>query len=58
VSQSSYYSHDDLRLHFGLGDATSADRVEVRWPDGSVQSLAAVRGDRVLALSEPLPSAR
>ena len=24
VSQSSYYSHDDLRLHFGLGAATAA----------------------------------
>jgi hypothetical protein len=58
VSQSSYYSHDDLRLHFGLGDATGADRVEVRWPGGSVQSLDKVRGDRVLVLSEPLPSAR
>ena len=32
VSQSSYYSHDDLRLHFGLGAATVADRVDVRWP--------------------------
>ncbi len=35
VSQSSYYSHDDLRLHFGLGAATTADRIEVRWPSGS-----------------------
>ena len=58
VSQSSYFSHDDLRLHFGLGDAASADRVEVRWPGGSVQSLDNVRGDRVLTISEPLPSAR
>ena len=35
LSQSSYYSHDDLRLHFGLGAATVADRIEVRWPGGA-----------------------
>ena len=43
LSQSSYYSHDDLRLHFGLGDSTTADRVEVRWPAGAVQTLSNVR---------------
>jgi hypothetical protein len=35
-SQSSYYSHDDLRLHFGLGSAPRADEVVVRWPSGGV----------------------
>ena len=43
VSQSSYYSHDDLRLHFGLGASTKADRIEVRWPSGTVQVLSDVR---------------
>src|SRR5512145_3129305 len=28
LSQSSYYSHDDLRAHFGLGTHTRAERVE------------------------------
>jgi len=42
VSQASYYSHDDLRLHFGLGGATTADRVEIRWPGGATQTLTAV----------------
>ena len=36
LSQSSYYSHDDLRLHFGLGAARAAEKVEVRWPSGGV----------------------
>ena len=31
----SYLSTHDPRLHFGLGRAEKADRVEVRWPDGS-----------------------
>jgi hypothetical protein len=45
LSQTSYYSHDDVRLHFGLGSAKSIDEIEVRWPDGTVQRLrdAAVR---------------
>jgi hypothetical protein len=58
VSQSSYYSHDDLRLHFGLGAATVADRVDVCWPGGSAQSVTSVRGDRVVTVSEPVPASR
>ena len=36
LSQSSYYSHNDLRLHFGLGTHRAAERIEVRWPSGAV----------------------
>src|SRR5439155_25139074 len=46
LSQSSYYSHDDLRLHFGLGSARVAEKIEVRWPGGRVDTLTAVTGDR------------
>jgi hypothetical protein len=52
VSQSSYYSHDDLRLHFGLGAAEKADRVEVRWPLGDTQVLTNVRARQVLTIRE------
>ncbi|PYR50595.1 MAG: RNA-binding protein, partial [Acidobacteria bacterium] len=38
LSQASYYSHDDLRLHFGLGSATLADKIEVTWPSGRVET--------------------
>lgn len=31
---SSYLSHNSLALVFGLGEATQADSVSVRWPDG------------------------
>jgi enediyne biosynthesis protein E4 len=34
MSGSSYYSHNDLRLHFGLGRAGKADSVEIAWPSG------------------------
>src|SRR6266705_1368901 len=33
LSQSSFYSSNDSRLHFGLGAAEAAD-VEIRWPNG------------------------
>ncbi len=36
-SAGSYLSQGDLRLVFGLGDAGRADRVIVRWPDGSTE---------------------
>jgi hypothetical protein len=52
LSQSSYYSHDDLRLHFGLGGAARADRVEVRWPSGAVDVLRDVDGRRVVTVKE------
>jgi hypothetical protein len=55
VSQSSYYSVDDLRLHFGLGVASRADRIEIRWPSGAKQELTDVRAGQVLTISEPLP---
>jgi hypothetical protein len=34
-----YISQSDFRLHFGLGKATKADAVEIRWPSGLVQRL-------------------
>jgi hypothetical protein len=52
LSQSSYYSHDDLRLHFGLGSAPAAELVEVRWPSGAVDRLRDVAGGRLLTVRE------
>ena len=42
MSGSSYYSQNDLRLHFGLGPA-AADLVEVAWPSGGKESFATCR---------------
>ena len=52
ASQASYYSHDDLRAHFGLGAASRADRIEVRWPSGHVDVLKSVEGRRVVMVRE------
>jgi hypothetical protein len=50
---SSYLSQNDLRLHFGLGSARAAERVEIRWPSGTLQILSDVAADRVLVVQEP-----
>ena len=39
TSGSSYYSQNDFRLHFGLGDRTNADTIELRWPSGVKERL-------------------
>jgi enediyne biosynthesis protein E4 len=51
LSQSSYLSVNDPRLHFGLGSATEAE-VEVRWPSGQTESLGKVAVDQVLYITE------
>lgn len=48
----SYYSQNDLRLHFGLGAASRVDRVEVRWPGGLEESFSDVAIDRIVTLKE------
>ena len=52
LSQASYYSVDDLRLHFGLGAAQAADKIDVTWPSGRVETLIGVKGDRVVSIKE------
>ena len=39
--------------HYGLGHATEADRIVVRWPSGAVQTLRHVAGDRRIVIVEP-----
>src|SRR5579885_3210182 len=51
LSQSSYLSVNDPRLHFGLGTATRAD-VEIRWPLGRVEKLAGVEADQLIHVTE------
>ncbi len=45
-----YQSSVEPVLHFGLGERTTADTVEVRWPDGSVETRIAVAADVTLQL--------
>jgi hypothetical protein len=51
MSQSSYLSVNDSRLHFGLGAETAAD-VEIRWPRGRVERFSKVAADQLIHVTE------
>lgn len=51
LSQASFYSVNDLRLHFGLGSAETAD-VEIQWPNGVHEKLSKVSADRLITVRE------
>src|ERR1700733_5258397 len=51
-SGGSYLSQNDLRLHFGLGQAARIDKVEVQWPNGKTQFFEGVNGDRFYHLKQ------
>jgi len=43
-----YLGQVDPRCHFGLGSATKADTVEIRWPDKSTTKLIDVKANQIL----------
>ena len=52
LSGGSYLSSNDLRPHFGLGQATKVDDIEVRWPSGKVEHFTVPGVDRIVTLTE------
>ena len=52
LAQSSFYSSNDPRLHFGLGRAAVAD-LEIRWTNGLKQFVKNVKANQILTLREP-----
>ncbi len=51
VSQSSFYSCNDPRLHFGMGGCGFAD-VEVYWPNGLHETLKRLPANQLITLRE------
>ena len=51
-SCNSYYSANDLRIHFGLGGAKKADRVEISWPSGAVDTWKDLDANHLYVLEE------
>ena len=51
-SGGSYLSQNDLRLHFGLGSATVAESVEIRWPSGATETLKNLAADNFYSVLE------
>ena len=51
-SGGSYYSQNDLRLHFGLDQATRADTLEIQWPSGAKDTLKDLQANRLYVVEE------
>ncbi len=51
LSQASFYSANDLRLHFGLGSAEKAD-LAIRWPNGAMERLTNVAANHFITVRE------
>ena len=50
-AQSSFYSVNDRRLHFGLGSETTAD-LSIRWPNGSMERIDGIPADQLVVAQE------
>ena len=52
LSQSSFLSQSDFRLHFGLGTADRVDGITVQWPNGLREQFAGAAIDKISELVE------
>jgi enediyne biosynthesis protein E4 len=50
----SYLSASDMRLHFGLGEATKVDAVVVQWPDGARERFSEIKSPGMVTLQRRL----
>jgi enediyne biosynthesis protein E4 len=51
-SGGSYFSQNDLRIHFGIGKAEKVDTLEVRWPSGVVDTAKDVAANQLVLIRE------
>ena len=49
---SSYLAQNDLRVHFGLGNASKADRLEIRWPGGTVEVIENIEANGIVTVRQ------
>ncbi|MEW6127885.1 MAG: CRTAC1 family protein [Acidobacteriota bacterium] len=52
TSQASYYSTNDLRVHYGLGANTKADEVEIRWTNGQTEIFKNLNANQIVKIKE------
>jgi hypothetical protein len=52
LSGGSYLSSNDMRVHFGIGDATTIESVEIHWPSGALESIKLRAIDRIYTITE------
>jgi hypothetical protein len=52
LSGGSYLSSNDMRVHFGLDDATDAGSAEIHWPSGVKETVKLPAMDRIYTITE------
>ncbi len=52
LSQASFVSHNDPRLHFGLGALDRVDRITVQWPSGLIEHFPGSAAGKLVLLVE------
>ena len=52
MSGGSFKSSNDFRVHFGLGENTTVEKVEIRWPDNVKETYTLPGVDRYFAIEE------
>ena len=52
ISGGSYASSNDFRLHFGLGQASKVDGIEIHWPSGAIEKINVPAVDRFYSVEE------
>jgi hypothetical protein len=51
-SGSSYLGQNDLRVHVGLGEATRVERIDLRWPAGTMETIRDVPANQIVTITE------
>ena len=52
TSGSSYLGQNEGRVHFGMGEAARAERLEIAWPGGAVDAYENLEANQVLTVTE------
>ena len=52
TAQTSYYSHNDSRLHFGIGAEKQIDSIEIRWTNGDTETVKNVAVNQFVSIKE------
>ena len=49
-----YAPQSSRRAHFGLGEHEKVDKVEIRWPSGTAQTLESPDINKIIKVEEPV----
>ena len=52
-STTGYLSQNDPRMHFGLAQNPTVDKIEIKWPSGKLQVLDNIKANQILTVKEP-----